>query len=68
MGQAVQHSFYVVGAISLAVAVFVFFGLRDLKGEEGKGWRMLFGLRGASPEGNASQYSKQVRSRHHLVQ
>ncbi|KAK4210262.1 hypothetical protein QBC37DRAFT_36398 [Rhypophila decipiens] len=44
LGDAVKYSFYVVGAISLCVAVFVFFGLRGLKGEEGKGWRMLFGL------------------------
>lgn len=40
--QAVSYSFYVVGAVSLAVAVFVFFGLRKLKGEEGKGWKVLF--------------------------
>lgn len=41
--QAVTYSFYVVGAVSLFVAVFVFFGLAGLKGEEGKGWRMLLG-------------------------
>ncbi|KAK0630838.1 hypothetical protein B0T17DRAFT_490737 [Bombardia bombarda] len=54
LGQAVQYSFYVVGLVSLLVAVFVFFGLRGLKGEDGKGWRMLFGLRGAAPDGSAS--------------
>ncbi|KAK6950036.1 hypothetical protein Daesc_008359 [Daldinia eschscholtzii] len=43
--QAITHSFYVVGAVALVVAVFVFFGLRGLHGEEGKGWRMLLGLR-----------------------
>ncbi|KAI1467270.1 uncharacterized protein F4812DRAFT_431951 [Daldinia caldariorum] len=43
--QAITQSFYVVGAVSLVVAVFVFFGLRGLHGEEGKGWRMLLGLR-----------------------
>ncbi|KAI1769022.1 hypothetical protein GGR53DRAFT_475426 [Hypoxylon sp. FL1150] len=43
--EAITHSFYVVGAVALVVAVFVFFGLRGLKGEEGKGWRMLLGLR-----------------------
>ena len=43
--EAVSYSFYVVGAIALAVAVFVFFGLRDLKGEDGKGWSVLLGLR-----------------------
>ncbi|CAJ2506127.1 Uu.00g002570.m01.CDS01 [Anthostomella pinea] len=43
--QAITESFYVVGAVALCVAVFVFFGLRGLRGEEGKGWRMLLGLR-----------------------
>lgn len=42
-GQAVSYSFYVVGGISLAVAVFVFIGLRNLHGEEGKGWKVLLG-------------------------
>lgn len=45
--QAVSYSFYVVGAISLVVAVFVFFGLRNLSGEEGKGWGLLLGRRGS---------------------
>ncbi|PFH56235.1 hypothetical protein XA68_16853 [Ophiocordyceps unilateralis] len=44
-GQAVEYSFYVVGAVSLAVALFVSVGLRNLRGEEGKGWRALFGIR-----------------------
>jgi hypothetical protein len=56
LAQAVQYSFYVVGTISLLVAVFVFFGLRGLKGEEGKGLRMLFGYRGTAPDGSASEY------------
>ncbi|KAH8902574.1 hypothetical protein BR93DRAFT_903849 [Coniochaeta sp. PMI_546] len=51
MGQAVTYSFYVVGAIALWVAVFVAFGLRNLRGEEGKGWRLLLGLRKANPDG-----------------
>ncbi|KAI2642660.1 hypothetical protein GGS21DRAFT_185877 [Xylaria nigripes] len=42
--RAITDSFYVVGLVALAVAIFVFFGLRGLKGEEGKGWRMLLGL------------------------
>ena len=42
-GQAVKHSFYVVGLVSMFVAVFCFFGLRNLQGEEGKGWRLLLG-------------------------
>ncbi|RDA84461.1 hypothetical protein CP532_0061 [Ophiocordyceps camponoti-leonardi (nom. inval.)] len=44
-GEAVEYSFYVVGAVSLAVALFVSIGLRNLRGEEGKGWRALFGIR-----------------------
>ncbi|KAH8204639.1 hypothetical protein TruAng_001268 [Truncatella angustata] len=43
--QAITSSFYVVGTVALVVAVFVFFGLQGLKGEEGKGWRMLLGSR-----------------------
>ncbi|KAI2462850.1 hypothetical protein F4781DRAFT_418593 [Annulohypoxylon bovei var. microspora] len=43
--EAITESFYVVGTVALFVAVFVFFGLRGLKGEEGKGWRMLLNLR-----------------------
>ncbi|KAG5918756.1 hypothetical protein E4U42_006753 [Claviceps africana] len=49
-GQAVSYSFYVVGGISLAVAVFVFIGLRNLHGEEDKGWKALLGR---SPERRA---------------
>lgn len=43
--EAVTYSFYVVAVVSLLVAIFVFFGLRKLKGEEGKGWRLLLGRR-----------------------
>ncbi|KAF9874003.1 major facilitator superfamily transporter [Colletotrichum karsti] len=43
--EAVADSFYVVGAVAFVVAIFVFFGLRDLKGEEGKGWSVLLGLK-----------------------
>ncbi|KAB5516915.1 hypothetical protein GE09DRAFT_1158892 [Coniochaeta sp. 2T2.1] len=53
MGQAVTYSFYVVGAIALWVGVFVAFGLRNLRGEEGKGWRLLLGLRKTNPGGSA---------------
>lgn len=42
-GQAVSYSFYVVAGVSFFVAIFVFFGLRNLQGEDGKGWRVLFG-------------------------
>lgn len=56
IGEAVKYSFYVVGTVSFAVAIFVFFGLRGLRGEDGKGWRMLLGLRGSTPEGTAPGY------------
>ncbi|KAL8366933.1 hypothetical protein RB595_009129 [Gaeumannomyces hyphopodioides] len=42
--QAVEYSFYVVAAVACCVAVFVFYGLRGIKGEEGKGWGLLLGL------------------------
>jgi len=57
VAQAVQYSFYVVGTVSLLVAVFVFYGLRGLQGEEGKGFRTLFSMRGTAPDGSASRYS-----------
>jgi len=43
IAQAVAESFYVVAAVAVLVALFVFVGLRDLRGEEGKGWKMLLG-------------------------
>jgi hypothetical protein len=54
LAAAVKYAFYVVGTVSLLVGVFVFFGLRDLRGEEGKGFRMLLGLKGTTPEGTGS--------------
>lgn len=42
---AICYSFYVVAVVALAVAIFVAFGLRNIKGEEGKGWRLLLGLK-----------------------
>jgi hypothetical protein len=44
-GEAVSYSFYVVGGVSILVAVFVAIGLRNLKGEDGKGWKALFASR-----------------------
>lgn len=38
---AVADAFYVVGAVALLVAVAVFFGLRSLPGEDGKGPKLL---------------------------
>lgn len=45
MGEAVQYAYYVVGSIAILVASFVYIGLRKLKGEEGKGFRTLFGMK-----------------------
>ncbi|TKA71514.1 hypothetical protein B0A49_06880, partial [Cryomyces minteri] len=42
-GDAVADSYYVVGAVALAVCVFCLLGLRGLPGEEHKGWRTLMG-------------------------
>lgn len=55
LAQAVTYSFYVVGAVSFLVAIFVFFGLRGLKGEEGKGWRLLLGSHGNASSPTATQ-------------
>ena len=40
---AIAAAFYVVGAIAILVAIGCFFGLRQLPGEEEKGWRRLVG-------------------------
>lgn len=45
IGEAVQDAYYVVGSIAILVASFVYIGLRKLKGEEGKGFRTLFGMK-----------------------
>jgi hypothetical protein len=42
---AIADSYYVVGAIALLVALFCFWGLRNLQGEEGKSWRAVLGPR-----------------------
>ncbi|KAI1167515.1 hypothetical protein F5B18DRAFT_602011 [Nemania serpens] len=52
--QAITESFYVVATVALVVAVFVFFGLRGLKGEENKGWRMLLGLKNGDSSSTTS--------------
>ena len=44
-GDAVRYSYYVVAVIALCVGIFVFIGLRGLRGEEGKGWGLLLGTR-----------------------
>lgn len=41
LGQALADSYYIVGALSLILAVLCFIGLRNLHGEDEKGWRNL---------------------------
>ena len=52
-GVAVVNSFYVVGFVALLVAVFCYFGLRSLAGEERKGWRRILPSRFISPRENS---------------
>lgn len=40
-GQALADSYYIVGALSLALSIVCFIGLRHLRGEDGKGWSTL---------------------------
>ncbi|KAH7329361.1 hypothetical protein B0I35DRAFT_473974 [Stachybotrys elegans] len=70
-GQAISYSFYVVGAIALLIALVVAIGLRNLRGEEGKGWKNLLGHKShcddaLEADGTASQrmvpWLKQLRS------
>lgn len=62
LAQAVEYSFYVVGAIAFVVAILVFFGLRGLSGEEGKGWRTLFRQRSQVRGGREDEVmAKRVR-------
>ncbi|KAJ5766347.1 uncharacterized protein N7511_003963 [Penicillium nucicola] len=40
--QAIQRSYYLVAVISLVISLACFLGLRDLPGDEGKGWSALW--------------------------
>ena len=40
-GQALADSYYIAGALSLILALLCFLGLRNLHGEDGKGWQYL---------------------------
>lgn len=40
-GQALADSYYIVGSLSLILALLCFVGLRNLHGEDDKGWRNL---------------------------
>ena len=44
-GSAVAYSYYVVGTVSLVVSISCFVGLRNLRGEAGKGWRSAVKIR-----------------------
>ncbi|KAL2188230.1 hypothetical protein L209DRAFT_200248 [Thermothelomyces heterothallicus CBS 203.75] len=57
LADAVRYSFYVVGLVAVMVSIFVFFGLRGLRGEEAKGFRMLFGLKRSAAHGPTSSTS-----------
>lgn len=62
-GEAVSYSFYVVGAVALVVAVFVSIGLRNIQGEEGKGWRLLLGLKGRDSDPMGIDYSGRTQNK-----
>ncbi|KAI9761753.1 MAG: hypothetical protein M4579_000847 [Chaenotheca gracillima] len=51
--QAVADSYYVVGSVALVIAICCFFGLRNLKGEEGKGLKALVGKQSLYSASNA---------------
>ena len=43
--QALRYSYYIVGVVAITLSPTCFFGLRHLRGEDGKGWTKLFGGR-----------------------
>ena len=49
-GAAVVYSYYIVGAIALIVAAWVFFGLRNLITEDEKSWANLLKARKSKPD------------------
>ncbi|PYH94782.1 MFS transporter [Aspergillus ellipticus CBS 707.79] len=50
--ESIQHSYYIVAAVSLLISVLCFFGLRNLPGEEGKAWSSLWSADGnEEPDG-----------------
>lgn len=55
---ALVNSYFIVGAVSLGVSAVCFFGLRDLPGEEEKGW---YGFKPASNPAGAFK-SRQIQS------
>ncbi|KAF4554192.1 Hypothetical protein D9617_5g070690 [Elsinoe fawcettii] len=69
--QAVQNSFYIVGAVSILVAIFVAIGLRNLPGEHNKSLRHLFTTPSSSqfkcPEPNPLSSTPSTPSYYSLV-
>ena len=53
-GQALTYSYYIVGLLSLILALLCFLGLQNLHGEDEKGWRhLVYG----GPDGRPSKLS-----------
>ena len=44
-GTSIIYTYYIVGTVAILVAIACFLGLRDLKGEESKGWKRLYNSR-----------------------
>jgi hypothetical protein len=42
-GQAVMDSYYVVASVAVVISAWCFFGLKNLRGEESKGWSTAVG-------------------------
>ena len=53
-GAALQQSYYIVGMISIVVAIVCSIGLARLAGEENKGWRSLIARQGTSSTATAT--------------
>lgn len=53
-GQSLADSYYFVGALSLILALVCFLGLRNLHGEDDKGWRNLVCGRPGDPASKSS--------------
>lgn len=67
-GNAVAESYYVVGAISLVVSAFCYFGLRNLHGDEGKGWRAAVPTKKADDSATGTRYSRRRSSLMRLLE
>ncbi|KAJ5114526.1 hypothetical protein NUU61_000285 [Penicillium alfredii] len=48
--QAIQRSYYLVAAVAVIIGLICFVGLRDLPGEQGKGWKALSNVSSHSSE------------------